>query len=165
MQPTSPTSTVAAAVPAPAALTTDPAELRAICEEVITRSPFARWMGTRIGDIRPGRVVLQLPVRDDLRQHHGQVHGAVLGYLADTAASWTAATLVGDVVTSEYKINLLAPARGELLEVIGEVVRAGRRQVVSRADVYALDGGRRELVATALATIAVVRPQAKEDAR
>jgi len=135
----------------------DPAALRAWTDEIIRISPFARWIGTRVGDIRPGRVVLQLPLRDELRQHHGQAHGAAVGYLADTACSWAAATLVGDVVTSEYKINLLAPARGDTLEAVGEVVRAGRRQVVARADVYALDGARRELVATALATIATVR--------
>src|SRR5688500_18669679 len=105
-------------------LPTDPQALRAAFEKVIEHSPFTRWIGTRIGDIRPGRVVLQLPLRDELRQHHGQAHGAVLGYLADTACAWAAGSLVGDVVTAEYKINLLAPARGELLEVIGEVLRA-----------------------------------------
>jgi uncharacterized protein (TIGR00369 family) len=144
--------------PTASAVPADPSALRAAFEQVIARSPFTRWTGTRIGDIRPGRVVLQLPLREELRQHHGQAHGAVLGYLADTACSWAAATLVGDVVTAEYKINLLAPARGELLEVVGEVVRAGRRQVVVRADVSAREGDRVELVATALATIAAVRP-------
>jgi uncharacterized protein (TIGR00369 family) len=145
-------------------LPTDPLALRAAFDEVIAHSPFTRWIGTRISDIRPGRVVLQLPLREELRQHHGQAHGAVLGYLADTACSWAAATLVGDVVTAEYKINLLAPARGEWLEAIGEVLRVGRRQAVVRADVSALDGGRRTLVATALATIAVVKPPVKEAA-
>jgi uncharacterized protein (TIGR00369 family) len=140
----------------------DPDGLHAAAERVIAISPFARWIGTRVGDIAPGRVVLQLVVRDEFRQHHGQVHGAVLGYLADTACSWAAGTLVGDVVTAEYKINLLAPARGERLEVVGEVVRAGRRQVVARADVFAISGTARELVATALATIAVVAPRTNE---
>jgi uncharacterized protein (TIGR00369 family) len=144
---------------------TDPDGLHAAAERVIAISPFARWIGTRVGDIAPGRVVLRLTVRDEFLQHHGQVHGAVLGYLADTACSWAAGTVAGDVVTAEYKINLLAPARGPELEVIGEVVRAGRRQVVTRADVFTLCGASRELVATALATIAVVTPRPNEDQR
>ncbi|HEX6704485.1 MAG TPA: PaaI family thioesterase [Albitalea sp.] len=137
-------------------------DLHAAAERVIAISPFARWIGTRVGDIAPGRVVLRLAVRDEFRQHHGQVHGAVLGYLADTACSWAAATVSGDVVTAEYKINLLAPARGPELEVVGEVVRAGRRQVVARADVFNIADTSRELVATALATIAVVTPRSEE---
>lgn len=87
----------------------------------------------------------------------------MLGYLADTGCSWAAATLVGDVVTAEYKINLLAAARGELLEVVAEVVRAGRRQVVVRADVWAVADERREMVATALATVVAVGGALQKD--
>lgn len=129
----------------------------AATRHIIAISPFARWMGTEVADVTPGHVVLRVPLRAEHRQHHGAAHGAVLGYMADTACSWAAATVVGDVVTSEFKIHLLAPARGHLLEAVGDVVRAGRRQVVTRADVYALQAaGAREHVATALATIAVL---------
>jgi uncharacterized protein (TIGR00369 family) len=147
---------------APLRVPTDSSALRAAFDQVIAVSPFARWMGTRLAEVEPGRVVLQLTLRDEMRQHHGQAHGAVLGYLADTACSWAAATLVGDVVTAEYKINLLAAARGERLEVVAEVLRAGKRQVVARADVSAIAGEERELVATALATIAVVNGARQE---
>jgi uncharacterized protein (TIGR00369 family) len=132
-------------------------DLFAATRQVIAISPFARWMGTEVADVTPGRVVLRVPLRPEHRQHHGSAHGAVLGYMADTACSWAAATVVGDVVTSEFKIHLLAPARGSTLEAVGEVVRVGRRQVVARADVYTLaTQGGREHVATALATIAVL---------
>lgn len=147
---------------APLRVPTDSSALRAAFDQVIAVSPFARWMGTRLAEVEPGRVVLQLTLRDEMRQHHGQAHGAVLGYLADTACLWAAATLVGDVVTAEYKINLLAAARGERLEVVAEVLRAGKRQVVARADVSAIAGEERELVATALATIAVVNGARQE---
>ena len=147
---------------APLRTPADSAALRAAFDQVIAVSPFARWMGTRLAEVEPGRVVLQLTLRDEMRQHHGQAHGAVLGYLADTACLWAAATLVGDVVTAEYKINLLAAARGERLEVVAEVLRAGKRQVVARADVSAIAGEERELVATALATIAVVNGARQE---
>ncbi|RZT93631.1 PaaI family thioesterase [Rivibacter subsaxonicus] len=138
-------------------LPTDPAALRAAFEAVIGRSPFTAWMGTSIEAIEPGQVTIRAPLRPEHRQHHGQAHGAVLAYMADTAVSWAAATVVGDVVTSEFKINLLAPARGQALSARGEVLRAGRRQAVVRADVWAHDGERREHVATCLATIAVLQ--------
>ena len=137
-------------------LPTDPAALRATFERVIDQSPFTRWMGTTIDDIAPGRVTIRAPLRPEQRQHHGQAHGAILAYMADTAASWAAATVVGDVVTSEFKINLLAAAKGEALTASAEVLRAGKRQAVVRADVYAHAGAERTHVATCLATIAVL---------
>ncbi|SMB79685.1 PaaI family thioesterase [Deinococcus hopiensis] len=119
-------------------------------------SGFTRFMGTELTRFEPGVVEISLPLRTDLTQHHGHAHGAVLGYLADTVCAWTAATVVGDVVTAEYKINFLAPARGETLWARGEVLRPGRRQVVVRAEVYARSGGEDTLVAAALATVAAV---------
>lgn len=141
----------------------DLTDLFAATQQIIAISPFARWMGTTVVDVTPGHVVLRVPLRPEHRQHHGVAHGAVLGYMADTACSWATATVAGDVVTSEFKIHLLAPARGHALEAVGDVVRTGRRQAVARADVYALgEHGERAHVATALATIAVLGQAAAE---
>jgi uncharacterized protein (TIGR00369 family) len=122
----------------------------------IEASAYTRSMGTRLRHFEPGRVEIELDLRPDLTQHHGQAHGAVLGYLADTVSAWAAASVAGDVVTSEYKLNFLTAARGDRLWASGEVLRAGRRQVVVRADVYASGAGGDTHVATALATIAPV---------
>ncbi len=94
--------------------------------------------------------------RHELTQHHGFVHGAVVGFMIDSACAWAAASLVGDVVTSEYKVNLLAPAIGERLICRSEVIKAGQRQAVCRADVFAVTNAAEKLVATGLATIARV---------
>ena len=118
-------------------------------ERGIEASAFTRSMGTRLRSFAPGRVEIELDLRLDLTQHHGQAHGAVLGYLADTVSAWAAASVAGDVVTAEYKLNFLTAARGELL-------RAGRRQVIVRADVYAQQGGQDVHVATSLATVSPV---------
>lgn len=119
-------------------------------------SGFTRFMGTRLTRLEAGLAEIELDLRPDLTQHHGYAHGAVVGYLADTVSAWAASTVAGDVVTAEYKLNLLAPARGEVLWARGEVLRAGRRQVVVRAEVYARGGGEDSLVAAALATISPV---------
>ena len=129
---------------------------RLLIERGLQGSAYTRWIGTRLRAFGEGTVEIELDLRPDLTQHHGQAHGAVLGYLADTVSAWAAASVVGDVVTSEYKLNFLAPARGELLWARGEVLRAGRRQVVVRADVYVVSGGQQMHVATALATITPV---------
>lgn len=122
-------------------------------------SAYSKWIGVRLRSFEAGKVEIELDLRPDLTQHHGQAHGAVIGYLADTVSAWAAASLVGDVVTAEYKLNFLTAARGELLWARGEVLRAGKRQAVVRSDVYALSGEQQTHVATALATIAVIGPR------
>ncbi|WP_341703939.1 PaaI family thioesterase [Ferrovibrio sp.] len=125
-------------------------------QAVIEISPFTKWVGTEIVDFAAGQVKIAIDLRPDLTQHHGFGHGAIVGYMADTACAWAAASAVGDVVTSEYKLNLLAPAVGQRLTAVGSVVKAGSRQVVARADVFAVKDGAEKIVATALATIARV---------
>lgn len=129
---------------------------REMMEQAIALSPYTNWVGTRLLDFDPGHVKILIAVRREMTQHHGFVHGAIVGYMADTVCSWAAASVVGDVVTSEYKLNLLAPAIGEELMAVGEVIKAGGRQVVTRADVFAVKDGAEKIVATALATIARV---------
>ncbi|PNY79628.1 PaaI family thioesterase [Deinococcus koreensis] len=129
---------------------------RELVRRGIHGSAYTSALGTRLRHFAAGRVEIELDLRPDLTQHHGQAHGAVLGYLADTVSAWAAASVAGDVVTTEYKINFLSAARGETLWARGEVLRAGRRQVVVRADVYASQSGQDTLVATALATVAPV---------
>lgn len=123
---------------------------------VIDVSPFTRWTGLELTRFEAGEVEVSLVPREEMRQHHGFTHGAIVGFVADTCVSWAAASVVGDVVTAEYKLNLLSPAVGERLIGRGTVVKAGQRQVVARADVYAVQDGREKIVATALATIARV---------
>jgi len=127
---------------------------REALEAAIQKTPFALLMGAKVTKYQAGKVELMVPVSEKLLQHHGFVHGAVIGFLADSACAWAAASLAGDVVTSEYKINLIAPALGTSLLGRGEVINASGRQVVCRADVYAVRDGSEKRVATALATIA-----------
>ena len=130
---------------------------RSTLEEVISRTPFAVWIGAQITHYEPGVVELTVPLRPDLTMHQGIAHGAVIGFVADSACAWAAASVAGEVVTAEYKMNLLAPATGERLVGRGEVIQASRRPVVCRADVHAIKQGETRLVATALATVAVFR--------
>jgi uncharacterized protein (TIGR00369 family) len=111
------------------------------------RSSFGRQkamglIGASLTVVEPGQVEVALPFRDDLTQQKGFIHGGIIGMIADTACGYAAYSLMpadSSLVTVEYKINILAPARGSLV-ARGEVVRAGRTLTVTRGEVYAEDG-------------------------
>ena len=128
------------------------------------RDSFARQaamalIGAALTRVEPGRCEIELPVRDDLTQQHKFVHGGVVGMIADSAGGYAAFTLMpadASVLTVEYKINMLAPAKGERLVARGEVLKPGRTLSIVRADVYALDAGRETLVAATQQTLMVM---------
>lgn len=129
--------------------------------QVIPNSPFTSFLGTEITACADGEAALVVPMRKELTQHHGFAHGAVVGCVADNACAWAAASMVGDVVTTEYKLHLLAPAVGEKLIGRGRVVKASARLVIASADVFAATGDKEKHVATMLATIMPVGKPAK----
>src|SRR5215213_8844779 len=99
-------------------------------------------IGASLEAVEPGIVEIALPFRDDNTQQKGFVHGGIIGMIADTACGYAAFSLMPadcSLVTVEYKINILAPARGSLV-ARGEVIRPGRTLIVTRGEVYAEDG-------------------------
>ncbi len=138
--------------------------------EARVRSSFARQaamslIGARLTTVEPGRCVIELPVRDDLTQQHGFVHGGVVGMIADSAGGYAGFTLMpadASVLTVEYKINMLAPADGDLLIAIGEVLKPGRTLSIVRAEVFGVQGDRRTRVAAMQQTLMVMHGVADE---
>ena len=116
-------------------------------------SAFGSLLGSELKFWRGGEAEVHLPLRDDLLQRGGFLHGAVVSYLADTACARAAASLVGECRTAEYKINFLAPGAGELFIGRGHVVKATRRTAIARADVFAVKDGAEKLIAIATATL------------
>ena len=112
------------------------------CRESFSRQKAMGLIGASLARVAPGEADVVLPYRDDLTQQKGYVHGGILGMIADTAAGYSAFSLMPagcSLVTVEYKINILAPARGSLV-ARGRVVRPGRTLTIARAEVYAGDG-------------------------
>jgi uncharacterized protein (TIGR00369 family) len=123
------------------------------------RQRFMGTLGARLGRVAPGEVDIELPVAEALTQQHGFVHAGALASVLDSAAGYAALTLMpagAAVLSIEFKINLLEPARGTSIVARGRVVRAGRTINVCRADAVALDGGRETLVATLTGTMMCV---------
>ena len=126
------------------------------------RESFARQramgtLGMRLLRVAPGEVEIGLDFREDLTQQHGYLHAGVVAAAVDTACGYAALTLTeagSEVLSVEFKLNLLSPAAGERFVARARVVRAGRNITVCAGDVYALKGGGEEkLVATMLATM------------
>ena len=119
----------------------DNAEAIAYMKKVaVGGSGFSTFLGVEPLICWQGESELTLDVRPDMTQHHGFAHGAIVGLMADNACAWAASTVAGDVVTGSYSINFLSPAKGTRLRAKGSVVKAGKRQVIVRADVWSEDG-------------------------
>lgn len=126
----------------------------AVGRQILQSQPFSRLLGAELTSLQPGRVTLELPLRDDLLQQFGFAHGGVLGYLADNALTYAGGTaLGGGAITSEMKINYVRPGVGERLIARAEAVAVSRQQAVCRCDVFALAGGVEKLCAVAQGTI------------
>lgn len=120
----------------------------------VGRSGFSTWLAVEPVKVWEGESELTLDLRPEMTQHHGYAHGAIVGLMADNACAWAGASVAGDVVTGGYTIDFLRPAKGERLRAKASVVKAGKRQVVVRADVWAeSDGAAPVHVAAAQATI------------
>ena len=104
-----------------------------------------RTLGARIADVGEGFCEIEVPFSEKVTQQERYFHGAAIGALADNAGGYAALSLAPpdrEVLTVEYKINFTAPAHGEMLVARGEVVTAGRRLFVCKAEVHTLrDGG------------------------
>ena len=125
------------------------------------RASFARQgamalIGAGIARVEPGMVELTLPFREDLTQQHGFLHAGIVTLLADTASGYAALTLMPpghDVLTVEFKVNLVRPAAGPAFSAVATVLKPGRTLTVARADVFAVVDERRELIAAMQATM------------
>jgi len=120
----------------------------------VGRSGFSSFLALEPLHCWDGFAEIVMDVRPEMTQHHGFAHGAIVGLMADNACAWAASSAVGDVVTGGYTINFLAPAKGNRLRSKGTVIKAGKRQVVVRADVWSeSEAGEPVLVAIAQATV------------
>jgi uncharacterized protein (TIGR00369 family) len=116
-------------------------------------------IGATLIRVRPGDVAIELPFRPELTQQHGFLHAGIATTVMDSACGYAALTLMDPgaaVLTVEFKVNLLAPARGERFSAVGRVVRSGRSLTVVSGELRALDEGAWTVVAIRTATMMAV---------
>jgi uncharacterized protein (TIGR00369 family) len=128
------------------------------------RQGFMRSLGAELAAVEPGFCEVRLPYRGDLSQQHGYFHAGALGAVADSAGGYAAYTLMGpgdSVLSVEYKLNLLAPGRGELAVARARVVRPGRTLTVCQVEVFVVQDGTETLCALMQQTL--IRLQGRPD--
>ena len=122
-------------------------------------------IGAELVDLQPGRCEINLSYRPDLTQQNGFFHAGITSTIADSAGGYAAYTLMpvdSDVLTVEYKMNLVAPADGDVLIAKGEVIRPGKTLMVARVDVTAIKDSQTSLCATLLQTLICRRHEKQE---
>jgi uncharacterized protein (TIGR00369 family) len=120
------------------------------------RQGLMQHLGAELMAVRAGECEIRVRYREELTQQHGYFHAGVTSAIADSASGYAAYSLMPadhSVLTVEYKINLVAPAAGDMLIARARVVRSGKTLKVCAADVFAVKDGAENLCATSLSTI------------
>jgi uncharacterized protein (TIGR00369 family) len=136
--------------------------------EALLRDSFARQtimgtLGATLETVEKGRVVIALPYAPHICQQHGFLHAGVVTTIVDSACGYAALGQMppgSAVLTVEFKVNLMAPAKGERFLAEGRVIKAGRTLTVTQGEVTAIDGDKRTTVAIITATM--MRLEAKD---
>jgi uncharacterized protein (TIGR00369 family) len=139
------------------------ADAEARVRRSFARQAYMETLGAELVRVAEGEVDIALPFSERLVQQDGFLHAGVVAGATDSACGYAALTRMdadAEVLTVEFKLNLLAPAAGERLIARGRVIRSGRSLSVCRGDAFSVDEGREKHVATMTATlIAVTRPE------
>ncbi|MCK9229348.1 MAG: PaaI family thioesterase [Syntrophales bacterium] len=120
------------------------------------RQGFMKLLGLKMVTVEPGHVVVEIPFREELTQQQGNIHAGVISTALDVACGYAAYTLMprdSDVVSVEFKVNMLAPAVGERFLASARVLKSGRTLTVSTAELTAERDGRTILIAAMQATM------------
>ncbi|MDV2117924.1 PaaI family thioesterase [Alcaligenes faecalis] len=142
----------------------DPQVLQAV-QDSFSRQQAMSLIRATMPLVQTGLVEIHLPHWEGVQQQHGFVHGGVVGMIADSAGGYAAMTytpLGASVLSVEYKLNFLAPAKGESLLARGAVVRQGRSLIVTQAEVFAVEEGKQTLCALMQQTIMVMQGRAEK---
>ena len=128
-----------------------------------SRQGFMRYLHAQLTRVEPGLVEIELPFRAELAQQHGYFHAGATSAVADTAGGYAGYSLFppgSSVLTVEFKINLIAPAKGESLRARAHVIKPGRTLAICDLKVFAISGDRETLCATGLQTLICLNEKA-----
>ncbi|MDY0132935.1 MAG: PaaI family thioesterase [Desulforegulaceae bacterium] len=124
-----------------------------IGQQILKSQPFSNLLGAELTSFKAGSAEITLEISDKLKQQHSFVHGGVVSYLADNCLTYSGGSVLGDCLTSEYKINYLRPAMGNKLIARSTVLSSGKRQAVCECKVFALSEKGEILVVATQGTI------------
>jgi len=125
-------------------------------ENSFAEQAVMKTIGASIEAISPGAVEIEFPYQTSLTQQNGFIHAGIVSTVLDSACGYAAFSLMPEdatVLTIEFKINLLSPAKGDRFRGYGKVKKAGRTISVAEAELYAFSGQGKKLVATMVGTL------------
>jgi uncharacterized protein (TIGR00369 family) len=136
-----------------------------LIRESFRRQTIMATIGATMETLEKGRAVIALPYAKHICQQHGFLHAGVVTTIVDSACGYAAYTMMPEnssVLTVEFKVNLLSPAKGERFIAEGRVIKPGRTLLVAQGEVTAIDAGKTTTVAIITATM--MRLEAKPGA-
>lgn len=142
-----------------------PSPARRVAES-FAKQVFMATLGAELSRVEEGEVEIILPFRRELTQQHGFLHAGAVTSVVDSACGYAALTMMppdAAVLSVEFKMNMLAPAKGDRMIAVGTVKKAGRTLIVCVGDVFSESDSERKLVATMTATMMVVRGRGLSD--
>jgi len=133
--------------------------LEARVRSIFEKARFVEELGIKLTKVAEGSVETELVIRESFRQQHGFIHAGVIATLGDHTAGGAARTVTGekDVITIEFKINFLRPAKGNKLKCVGKVLRGGKQIAAAEAEIFDEEG---KLVAKLTETLSVIDARA-----
>jgi len=120
---------------------------------------FTKYIGYTPVSMEQGKAIAIINIQEHHLQQDGFVHAGVIATMADHTAGYAAFTMVPEnrrILTIEYKINFLKPAKGDLLECRSRVIKPGSTILVTESEVFARENGDKTLTAKAMLTMAAV---------
>ncbi|MDA5558801.1 PaaI family thioesterase [Shimia sp. MMG029] len=136
--------------------------IRQKIKDSFAKQAMMATFGAELADIDAGQITIRAPILPTCSQQHGFGHAALTFGLGDSAAGYAALSVMpqgAEVLTSEMKIHLLAPAQGDRLEAIGKVIKPGRRLVIVQAEVFAILAEQRTQIALMTGTMVPSLPK------
>ena len=140
---------------------TDPRDAHALLRAINQSAAFNRWCGLEVKSASAGQVELGLPWRDEFGQYTGFLHAGLIAALIDTACGFAAVTVAGSgVLAAHFSVNCLRPAQGEHFIARARVVRAGKTQVFTACELFAVASHEEKLVATGETLLSIAQAKA-----
>jgi uncharacterized protein (TIGR00369 family) len=131
-------------------------DIDAMIRDSFARQTIMATIGATLETVEKGRAVIALPYAKHICQQHGFLHAGVVTTIVDSACGYAAFSMMPEgsaVLTVEFKVNLMSPAKGDRFIAEGRVVKAGRTLTVTQGEVTAFDGDKQSTVAIITATM------------
>ncbi len=131
-------------------------DLEVRIRSVFDRQQMLKTLDARLLKVSAGEVQIEMPFQRELTQQHGYIHAGVITTLMDNACGYAAYTRIspsGSILTIEFKVNFIAPAKGEKFIAIGKAIKSGRTLTVCSGEAFAIENGESKLIALMQATM------------